>query len=406
MEFESVLVQNIDEIFDIISSISSALTLDDLLAEFAERSARLLEVDGCTIFRFQPDNDTIVMLADFVSAEVDTPFGDTSHIGATYPLAHYPATKTVLREQSPLIVYTDDPEADEAQKTLLDAFHWDGVLMTPIVWRGQSLGLLNLYVDDKTRHQFSDNDIAVCRILVNQAAMVMENAQLRQEAEDGRLISEAMQVIGLALGSELDYQRIVSNVAEFAYRLVNAQFVYVAVPEDEVFQLVAVTGYSNQDLVTANLLSQAPFVGAIEEKRPIIVADIQDKPATTIWQKEAENQGWRAMVSTPLLSHNRLVGVLVAFADEPHAFSADDVATLMSLASQAAAAIHNAQLFAQLEAQRETLHQVSLRLVNAQEEERRRISRELHDELGQALTALKINLDVARRSLTAEMKTY
>ena len=71
----------------------------------------------------------------------------------------------------------------------------------------------------------------------------------------------------------------------------------------------------------------------------------------------------------------------------------------MSLASQAAAAIYNAQLFAELETQREALRQVSLRLVNTQEAERRLISRELHDELGQALTALKINLDLARRAL-------
>ena len=94
-----------------------------------------------------------------------------------------------------------------------------------------------------------------------------------------------------------------------------------------------------------------------------------------------------------------MIAVLIAFVDQPDFFKPNDVAALMSLASQTAVAIQNARLFEELETQREKLHQVSLRLAKAQEEERRRISRELHDQLGQTLTALKINLDVSYRIL-------
>ena len=45
------------------------------------------------------------------------------------------------------------------------------------------------------------------------------------------------------------------------------------------------------------------------------------------------------------------------------------------------------------------LHRLSARLVRAQEDERRLISRELHDEVGQALTAVKMQLALARRSV-------
>jgi signal transduction histidine kinase len=62
-------------------------------------------------------------------------------------------------------------------------------------------------------------------------------------------------------------------------------------------------------------------------------------------------------------------------------------------------------LWAQLTANAENtghLHRLSARLVRAQEDERRLIARELHDEVGQALTAVKMQLSLARRSVPAE----
>jgi signal transduction histidine kinase len=47
------------------------------------------------------------------------------------------------------------------------------------------------------------------------------------------------------------------------------------------------------------------------------------------------------------------------------------------------------------------LQRLSARLITAQEEERRSIARELHDEVGQVLTAVKVELSIAQRSLEA-----
>jgi signal transduction histidine kinase len=51
---------------------------------------------------------------------------------------------------------------------------------------------------------------------------------------------------------------------------------------------------------------------------------------------------------------------------------------------------------------REELHRLSARLVSAQEEERRRLSRELHDEVGQAMSALLVELGNLDSALPAE----
>jgi signal transduction histidine kinase len=81
------------------------------------------------------------------------------------------------------------------------------------------------------------------------------------------------------------------------------------------------------------------------------------------------------------------------------AFDEYDLRLLQTLADQVAVAIDNARLFSALRDSEANLRALSLRLLSVQEEERRYIAQELHDELGQLLTAIKINLELVRRRL-------
>jgi signal transduction histidine kinase len=70
---------------------------------------------------------------------------------------------------------------------------------------------------------------------------------------------------------------------------------------------------------------------------------------------------------------------------------------LQGIADQMAVGLQNARLARENARRVEDLGALSRKLITVQEEERRRIARELHDEAGQAMTALKLNLDLARR---------
>ncbi len=80
-----------------------------------------------------------------------------------------------------------------------------------------------------------------------------------------------------------------------------------------------------------------------------------------------------------------------------------DVLAVTVFANQAGIAIENAQLLEQEGASRARLRRFAhQQIISAQEEERRRLSRALHDEAGQALTALKISLELIGEDLPAE----
>jgi len=82
-----------------------------------------------------------------------------------------------------------------------------------------------------------------------------------------------------------------------------------------------------------------------------------------------------------------------------------DLSTVTTFANQAAIAIENAELLGMVVKQRAGLQRLSARLMKAQEEERARLSRELHDEIGQALTAMSINLAEVERRLPADLQS-
>jgi PAS domain S-box-containing protein len=113
----------------------------------------------------------------------------------------------------------------------------------------------------------------------------------------------------------------------------------------------------------------------------------------------------RSMICAPLRVGGKIVGVVTTAAREPNHFTEDDLKLLLVVADRVAPAIEQARLAETVRAGSERLKALSTRLVIAQEEERRRIAVELHDQLGQVLTAVKINLQSVERRLDAQARS-
>ena len=103
--------------------------------------------------------------------------------------------------------------------------------------------------------------------------------------------------------------------------------------------------------------------------------------------------GLRSYVHVPLMDRGELVGTLLLGSDRPSAFDKSHVEVAVEVAGRLAVAIHQAVLFDEIRDAKGRAEDLSHRLLRAEEDERRRIARELHDEVGQNLAAASIAVD-------------
>jgi signal transduction histidine kinase len=101
----------------------------------------------------------------------------------------------------------------------------------------------------------------------------------------------------------------------------------------------------------------------------------------------------------PILRNDVVIATLVLVGDARDPFTALDDKFLLALGHQVGAALENADLYTRLETRTVELARLSARMVEQHEEERRRLSRELHDETAQVFSAVKMELGVLREKV-------
>lgn len=210
-----------------------------------------------------------------------------------------------------------------------------------------------------------------------------------------------------AITASLEFETVLSEIVNLVTEVTGADYAGIALV-GESGDIERIVQFAVDDVQPTTLLRPEGFVHWVTRSRQMVVVDevledgrivapaFQGLPATA--NPLSVQTGVRSFAVLPLAVKERLLGVLVVLSKRPTIFS-EQTALLSTFANQAASALENVQLYEAVKRQGAQLQALTVRLAEAEEAERQWLARELHDQVGQNLTALGINLKLVQSLL-------
>jgi NtrC-family two-component system sensor histidine kinase KinB len=226
----------------------------------------------------------------------------------------------------------------------------------PLSVQNEPIGLLGVYYDQP--HRFGSSEVELLETFANQAAMAVANARVFQRV-DVELTRRVDQIVMLAdinrqLSATLDLEKIGDLLVESAMQACGASAALLVLVEEggRRLNMLAWRGYSPTDP------KRAPHIVARELADRVVASGQAYLEPDLGGDGGGQTPRMRSQLSVPIAIEDNTIGAIALESTRPNAFSEEDVAFVSQLASQAAIAIQNAELYRHASEVGDRLHAV------------------------------------------------
>jgi hypothetical protein len=375
------------------------LDLNELLSMIVTRSCQLLNTShGCIYLRVSDDELEIKVGRGNFQRNIGLRVQRGQGLGGK-----------VWQAGEPIIV--DDYQTWSNRLTHVDSSAVRAVAGVPLKSDDHVLGVLGLAFDVDSGRTFGPAEIELLNRFAELAAVAIDNAQLYQQAqferevmaelsanlqqhtqelEQRNLQLKALNELSVSLTSQQPLQSILDMITQRALSLTGASIAGILLMEDDgalyVRSIVGAPFETFAELVIKRDPRSRNWQ-AFESGEPIILNDPK-RSVSRIQEHTIAVHGFKFSnyMSVPLRLRNQSIGLMVAANKLAADFSQADVDLMKTFATQAAAAIENARLYAQAQDERKHMAVLSANLErHAQDLERRNLHLQVLNEFSTAL---------------------
>jgi formate hydrogenlyase transcriptional activator len=324
------------------------LKMDDLLVELLRRLRTALSADTASLFLFTPDGEYLELRAsdggeDIAREAIRVPAG--LGIAARVASVEEPV---IVEEISQLEV--PDPLLVNKIKSLAGA---------RLRVEGRVVGLV--FVGKIEDQGFTVDDTNLLKLVADRIALAVDNAakngivRLAQEElarEHSRL--QLLLEINNTLVAKRDTRELFAAISASMRRVTHHLYSQIVLYDAETRQLVvrAVDFPSgSKGLISEGLavpLEHSPAGRVYTSAQPLLIANLERSRFPSDTTERLLQEGVKSICLAPLISHDRVLGVLSIGRSEEASFSKDDLEVLVAVANQVSIAIENALAFEQI----------------------------------------------------------
>lgn len=235
--------------------------------------------------------------------------------------------------------------ADTSTPELLDV---GSAICVPIQLSDQLIGILMITAAE-TDH-FDESDLTMLTIIADQAAFALSNARLFEAEQHRWRVANTLSAIAHTINSTLNLQRVLALILEQLKLVVDydSSSIFLYDEEDGLLSVGAACGFEDMaDALQVKLFfnENSPNFQAIIHKRPVVLGDVDTEP---YWLKSSSSKDVHSWIGAPLIARDRVVGLLTVDSHDLNQYSQENVEIVAAFADQAATAVANAQIVAQL----------------------------------------------------------